>query len=421
MGSLPAQVTTDYHRYVPVKGHPKFKGLDKADPYIYSKNIVENLQFKSILTPWQENLDVPFAGITSDGFRRTGLYRLQDEGAPTAAMVAKACSVLDSFTTDERVKANLDIDSEQWRKWSNPEIIIYQVGVRIDHLQRLQIDLIMDLLKHSLSEIGYAKIVAAIKVNRFLGEICRSQAILNEHSYFFAVYGTPSEREPWGFSFYGHHLCLNIFAVGSQMTISPVFIGAEPNVIDSGPDQGLVMFTRESDVALDLMNSLSPELRIRAQIFKHMHDAAMPEGRWNPADQRHLAGAFQDNRLIPYEGILATEMQSQQQAQLLDIIAAFSELLPPGPFECRMGQAREHLTETYFSWIGGYGSEDVYYYRIQSPVLLLEFDHHSGVWLTNEEPAKHHIHTIIRTPNGNDYAREVINLHRAKGRDRNVD
>ena len=125
-----------------------------------------------------------------------------------------------------------------------------------------------------------------------------------------------------------------------------------------------------------------------------------------------MAGAFQDNRVIPLEGVAAAEMTLKQQSKLLSIVVAFFELLPLGPFEHRMNKAREHLAETYFSWIGGFGPEDPFYYRIQSPVVLLEFDHHSGVFLTNQQPAKYHIHTVMRIPNGNDYGRELIKLYR---------
>jgi hypothetical protein len=41
----------------------------------------------------------------------------------------------------------------------------------------------------------------------------------------------------------------------------------------------------ESSSALELMQSLCPELQQKAQIYKKMHDPAMPEGRWHPADQ----------------------------------------------------------------------------------------------------------------------------------------
>ena len=45
---------------------------------------------------------------------------------------------------------------------------------------------------------------------------------------------------------------------------------------------------------------------------------------------------------------------------------------------------------------------------------MIEFDHHSGVFLTNELPAKFHIHTIVRTPNGNDYGMDLLRMHYAE-------
>lgn len=45
------------------------------------------------------------------------------------------------------------------------------------------------------------------------------------------LFGEPSETSPQGYTLTGHHLCLKVFAIEKkQMTIGPVFIGAEPNV-----------------------------------------------------------------------------------------------------------------------------------------------------------------------------------------------
>ena len=41
-------------------------------------------------------------------------------------------------------------------------------------------------------------------------------------------------------------------------------------------------------------------------------------------------------------------------------------------------------------------------------MIFIEFDHHAGVFLTNAEPAKFHVHTIVRTPNGNDYGIDLL-------------
>ena len=36
--------------------------------------------------------------------------------------------------------------------------------------------------------------------------------------------------------------------------------------------------------------------------------------------------------------------------------------------------------------MGGFGDNDVFYYKVHSPVLLVEFDMHKGVFLDNDEP-----------------------------------
>ena len=36
------------------------------------------------------------------------------------------------------------------------------------------------------------------------------------------------------------------------------------------------------------------------------------------------------------------------------------------------------------------------------------------MFLTNAEPAKFHVHTIVRTPNGNDYGIDLLRLHYAQ-------
>jgi hypothetical protein len=74
---------------------------------------------------------------------------------------------------------------------------------------------------------------------------------------------------------------------------------------------------------------------------------------------------------------------------------------------------RRHLADTRFAWMGGVDAESVFYYRIHSPVILVEFDHQRGIALDNDAPSRHHIHTVVRTPNGNDYGRDLLRQHHA--------
>jgi hypothetical protein len=261
----------------------------------------------------------------------------------------------------------------------------------------------MNILKTTLSPEGYDKAVAAMRINHFLGELVKSPAVMNEFSYNFVLFGKPSTTRPWGWSFYGHHLCINVFLYKGQIIASPWFTGAEPNEIDGGPHAGTRIMQTEEALGLQLMQSLSGELQSKARVYAQMNDPAMPPGRWNRDDQRHLCGAYRDNREVPYEGITVSTFSAAQKELLYGILEEYLLYLPAKARAIRLEQVRAHEGETHFCWIGGNGDEDPFYYRIQSPVVLIEFDHHSGVFLTNEEPKKFHTHTLLRTPNGGDY------------------
>lgn len=261
----------------------------------------------------------------------------------------------------------------------------------------------MAILRVTLSPEGYEKAIGAMRINGYLGELVKAPSVCNEFSYNFVLFGSPSTNRPWGFSFYGHHLCLNVFLYQRQIVISPWFTGAEPNLIDAGPYKGTRILLEEEKLGLELMQTLPPPQQSAAQVYELLNDPKMPKGRWNHDDQRHLCGAYRDNRVVPYEGVLVADMSPENQDLVTAILQQYFLYLPARARAIRIANAVEWYKETYFCWIGSYGNDDPFYYRIQSPVIIIEFDHHSGVFLTNKEPAKFHIHTLLRTPNGGDY------------------
>ena len=337
------------------------------------------------------------------------LFHDQDEGAPIESIVKAAQRVLDTVTPQQREKLSYPINAPEWRAWSNPELLLRPFGLRLEELDDAAVESILAVLEATLSPEGYQKARAAMRINHFLGEICKVPRIMNEYSYNFLVFGTPSTTRAWGWSFYGHHLCLNAFLKGSQVVMSPSFTGAEPNIIDDGELAGTEIMKEEGRLGLQLMQSLSAELQQKAQIFKLMKDPGMKQtgdlitDRWNKDDQRHLCSAFRDNRVVPYEGIAVGDLEPEQQELVLDIAEQFLLYHPEQTRRIKKGQIKKHFKDTYFCWIGEYGDDNPYYFRIQSPVIIFEFDHHSGVFLGNETPAKFHIHTIVRIPNAGDY------------------
>ena len=53
----------------------------------------------------------------------------------------------------------------------------------------------------------------------------------------------------------------------------------------------------------------------------------------------------------------------------------------------------------------------VFYYRIHSPVALIEFDHQAPVALSRDRTPRNHVHMVVRTPNGNDYGQDLLRQH----------
>ena len=77
-----------------------------------------------------------------------------------------------------------------------------------------------------------------------------------------------------------------------------------------------------------------------------------------------------------------------------------------------MDEIKSHLDRTYFAWIGGTTEDSVYYYRVHSPVVMIEFDHQRPIELDRSRiPTRNHVHTVVRTPNGNDYGKDLLRQH----------
>jgi hypothetical protein len=88
------------------------------------------------------------------------------------------------------------------------------------------------------------------------------------------------------------------------MVFGPTFMGAEPDRIDEGEHAGLRLFRTEELEALQLMQGLPPDLQEKATLSVGMDGNSLASDRWNPFDERHLGGARQDNRIVPFGKIL---------------------------------------------------------------------------------------------------------------------
>lgn len=402
----------DFRQYLFDSTDPRIAGLRGLDAYAYREVAAEADFTGHLIRQWQPLYLNQFRGITDNGTLREGQYPLTPAAAgehgPVDAMVAAAKALIESLDATSRDKISYPVDAPEWQTWANPEFLQFDTGLRLEFQPAEVRQQALALMAASLSPEGYELARNMMRLNGFLGEVIGLEPILNEFSYNLALYGNPDPVAPWGWQLFGHHCAVNCLVVQGRMVLSPVFFGAEPNEIDEGPHAGVNSFRERITLAIELMDALPAEMRRAAVIYERMVDPKMPPGRVHPGDERHLAGAFQDNRVIPTEGIRTKDMPQQAQDLLLAIVAEFVAPLPAGPRAARMVEVIDHLPDTWFSWIGGYQPDDVFYYRIQSPVIIIELDHHCGVFLNYGTPQPFHIHTVMRTPNGNDYGRAYV-------------
>ncbi len=413
--------STKWRDFIPPRDCARSLELARSDTYQWAEHRCAEPWISNWRKTWQRLHGEPYKGITTDGHLIPNVHHLagtgEDHGAPTKQMVQAATRLISIASPEQRQALQIiDVDAPEWRAWVNPEIYVSRHGIRLEESSDAFVAAVHDLMRASLSEAGYYKAYGCMKVNHYLGEVVNGQKVLNLGSYNITIFGTPSETEPWGWQVFGHHFAMNCLFLKTQMVVTPVFMGAEPNIIDDGPYAGTELFTDQEQTALILINSIATqddkEAIDRVRIYKELSGPEYPEWRYHPADQRHLGGAFQDNRIIPYEGVKVTALSLSQQDLIRRLIILGVNYLPDGALAAKMREVQAWWAETYFCWIGAFTREDGFYYKVHSPVIMVEFDHHSGVFLNNALPLPFHIHTLVRTPQGNDYGKELLRQYR---------
>ena len=287
-------------------------------------------------------------------------------------------------------------------------------GLLLENLDAALRDRALEVMHSALSERGFATARDIMKLNYTIGEITQRWNEYGDWVYWLSIFGQPSLDQPWGWQIDGHHLIINCLVVGDQLVLTPMFMGSEPTLAESGKYAGTRVFEAEEQVGLALARSLTPEQRRVAVLRDSILSTALPADRRPATEGRMQGGALRDNLVLPYEGLPGASLAPDQQERLLELVEVYVGRARPDHSRIKMEEVRQHLAETHFMWLGGLEEDSVFYYRIHSPVLLIEFDHLRGVALDNEEPARTHIHTVVRTPNGNDYGRDLLRQHYAR-------
>ncbi len=350
----------------------------------------------------ERGLAEPFKGVTTDGKVVGGLFTVRSTGVSTEPVRTAAAAFLAALTPEQRGKTAFPVEDPEWRKWMNQHFYIRK-GTSFDEMTEAQREAAFGLLRASLSAKGLKQSRDIMRLNHTLGELNNNNfEEYGEGFYWITVMGTPSEKEPWGWQLDGHHLVINYFVMGDQVVMTPTFMGSEPVRATSGKYKGTEVMQDEQNRGLTLIKSLDEGQRKKAII------------EVSKTGNNNVGEAFKDNIVLDYAGIRAGELTTRQRGQLVDLIGEYVRTMREGHAKVKMEEVRRHLDETRFAWIGGTEPDGVFYYRIQSPVILIEFDHQRPIALRGLErgkPTREHIHSVVRTPNGNDYGKDLLRQH----------
>ena len=330
------------------------------------------------------------AGCTGS---QEGQQSSQEEtgGDATSRTVAATEAFLDTLDDSQREQVTYDFDSDEKSGWSNfPVPVVERPGLPFSDMTEEQQQAAMAILQAALSEEGYEKTVGIMVGDQVVSEQEDNPDLFGLDFYGPAIFGTPSESEPWMLQFNGHHLGLNLTVDGEDNVLTPSFVGVQPaeytldeagdlsafesaSVLDGGTIRPMGV---ENDEAFELINALDSEQQDQAILDYEVSDLVLGPG--------------EDGRVLEPEGLPASKMTADQQAMLLDLIRQWVSIVNDETAEARMSEIEDGLNETYFAWSGPTTNGSVIYYRITGPTVHIELAHQMNDVL--------HIHSVYRDP-----------------------
>ena len=372
----------------------------------YQQSLMDRFKQRSIESE-KSGLAEAFKGVTTNGSVEPGLFAVKPSGVSTEPVRKTAAAFLAALTEEQRKKTMFAIDDPEWRKWMNQHFYVRQ-GVSMLEMSDAQKDAAFSLLGASLSPRGVQLARDVMKLNTTLAELNNNDfEQYGEGRYYFTMMGTPSKREPWGWQIDGHHLIVNYFVLGDQVVMTPLFVGSEPVIARTGKYAGTKILQSEQGKGLEMIRSLNEAQRAKAIV------------KTGKTTNDNVGEAFKDNVVLDYAGLAGSEMNAEQRERLMGLAAEYIHNMDAGHAKVKIEEIRRHLDRTHFAWIGGTTDDAVFYYRIHSPVILIEFDHQLPVGIRHMSanpklPDREHVHVVVRTPNGNDYGKDLLRQHYAR-------
>jgi len=263
-----------------------------------------------------------------------------------AAMQRAASTFVESLTPDQKSKAMFPFASDERQRWHFiPNEMFPRKGLMLKDMSEAQRVLAFDLLRSGLSSTGYTKVRTIMELEDILklaeagGQFAR-----NKEEYLFAIFGTPGVAGQWGWRFEGHHVSIRFAiadgAVAHDIASSPMFLGANPAIVQEGEFKGRAPLHDEELAARAFLTALPADLQKQAIVN------AVAPGDILTMNKNDIAPLQQ-------QGVSYAALAPKQQAQLMAVIEAYTSSMEADIAAERMAKiTAAGLQGIRFAWLG---------------------------------------------------------------------
>ncbi len=270
-------------------------------------------------------------------------------------------------------------------------------GISLHDLNEKQRAAAFALLKASLSNQGYQKATGILALEKILQQVegrGENDSYRDPLNYYFTIFGPPAPDKLWGWRLEGHHLSLNFStANGIVESSTPSFWGSNPAVVPSGNERGKKTLKDEMDLGFVLINALNEQQLAKARFSETaLHEI--------------VSYNKQQAELLTPAGILYKDLTADQQQLFMKLLNTYIKNYEFGFAEKLMEKIKKAgIDKLSFAWAGALKPGAGHYYRIQGPMLLIEYD--------NTQNNANHIHSVVRDLT-NDFAGDILREHYQK-------
>jgi hypothetical protein len=315
----------------------------------------------------------------------------------TTALPATARAFLSTLDARQRAMASFPFDDPERTGWAY--VPRARAGIPLQAMDAEQRAAAFGVLGTGLSARGTGLARGVIDLEGTLRVLEGAGSSLlgprrDPELYYLTLFVGPGGAPPWGWRFEGHHLSVNVTELGPHgRIVAPLFVGANPARVPSGPKAGFRLLAAEEDLAFELLDMLDPRQRARATIAAQTFGDIVT--RNDPAVSP-----------MAFAGLPAAEMTTAQQRQLRRLLELYAGRMADSSAHRQLRRIEDAgFQRLHFAWAGAHQPRKPHYYRIHGPTVLVEYD--------NTQNGANHIHTVWRDLE-NDFGRDLLRRHYAR-------